>query len=145
MRFVLISIASLFSGYFALQAQVINIQQELFTHQNTLEKSDGNEHNFTFLDPYIKGKNIIFLGEDNHMVSEYSCLKSNLFEYLYNRHGFDVMLMEYPIDNGYYPFQDTNITLEKLGNIGGVFPIWRVHENKRLLEVLSQQITISGV
>ena|GEM_PF-3943271 len=145
MRIVLTIFVLLFCGCFSLRAQVMHLSQEVFTYLDTSEKNAGKGHNFAFLDPYIKGKSIIFLGEDNHMVSEYSCLKSNLVEYLYKHHGFDILLMEYPIDNGYYPFQDANITFEKLGKTGGVFPIWRVKENKRLLEVLSREITISGI
>ncbi|WP_369902167.1 erythromycin esterase family protein [Bacillus manliponensis] len=66
-----------------------------------------NEITFSCIDPYIKGKRIILLGESSHGVGDYQTVKTQLIRYLHEKHGFNVVVLE----NG---FMETTLGKEML-------------------------------
>lgn len=46
------------------------------------------------LDRFLEGKQIVLLGENSHWVSEYYTNKIKLVQYLHEKHGFRVLVLE---------------------------------------------------
>lgn len=54
----------------------------------------SKDKDFSFIDPYIKNKRIILLGESDHEAAEYQSIKINLIQYLHQKHNFNVVVLE---------------------------------------------------
>lgn len=142
MRSLFILLAFLWSHVVSAQVQLLDSASYIYP------KGASTNPDFRFIDRYIAGKQIIWLGEDHHQVSEFNYLKSNLVAYLHDRFGFDILLMECPIDATYPAFNNrTDQSQNIIGANKGLIPIWRVMENKHLFDTLSAAagITISGM
>jgi erythromycin esterase len=59
---------------------------------------------YSFLNQYIKDKQIIAVGEATHGTSEFFQIKNQIFKYLVEHHGFEV----YGLESGYYETQKIN-------------------------------------
>ena len=62
---------------------------------NALKLSDTTDFSdLECFDDLLKGKRIVMLGEFNHGAKEIFLMKNRLIEYLHEKHGFDLVLME---------------------------------------------------
>lgn len=87
-----------------LSAKAQDKDLELYVQQQVKDMGDtrtGNV-NFGFLDSLLSKKRIVMLGESSHGTEEYSLLKKQLIQYLYEKLGFNVVLFESPMTNCSY-------------------------------------------
>ena len=66
--------------------------------QENAKPVEVGQKDFSFLDEYIKDKRIVVLGEQLHGVKEFEEIRADIIEYLHQKHGFDVLLIESDMD-----------------------------------------------
>jgi erythromycin esterase len=70
-------------------------QQWIKNNSHAISITDTNSfQDLAFLNEVLKDKNIVFLGENSHGVSEFTLLKSRMIRYLHQELGFDVLAFE---------------------------------------------------
>jgi erythromycin esterase len=62
----------------------------------------SNYEDLSILKKILKDRNIVFLGENSHGVSEFTLLKSRMIRYLHDSLGFDVLAFESNAGDAYY-------------------------------------------
>ncbi len=88
---------------------------------------------FSFIDKYVKDKQILFLGEDSHWVSEFNVVKGNLISYLHKKFGFSIILMESKDPTTFWrTIVDTSNILNQFYGNHAIIWAWLNEENKRL-------------
>jgi len=94
----------LFLGSLAASGQN-NFEWDKWIKSNSygLALSDtSNYQDLSILKKILKNKNIVFLGENSHGVSEFTLLKSRMIRYLHDSLGFDVLAFESNAGDAYY-------------------------------------------
>lgn len=76
-------------------AALPSISQE--SPENWFKKNITELVDYSEVDKIINGKKFVFLGESSHGSKEFFEKKSEIIEYLINKHGFEVVLFESPI------------------------------------------------
>lgn len=101
---------------------------------------------YSCIDPHIKDKRIILLGESSHGIGNYSSAKIDMIHYLHENHGFNVVVFE----SGLLEATMCNIFLrdtpamEKIQNC--LLDIFHNEETKPLFtEAWAQNVQVSGM
>ncbi|MFY0654946.1 MAG: erythromycin esterase family protein [Cyclobacteriaceae bacterium] len=129
----------------SLFAQGITKRQKDYLLKNAVSiKNNEGTNGWSFLDNQLNGKRMVLLGEPNHGSKEIFELKNSIIEYLHQKHGFDVLLLE----SGIAEMIETEFDKEKLtptqmvGNLKP--PAWRSSEFKTLMNYSKKSNLILG-
>lgn len=110
--------------------QVIPLHPSLYQRDEVGATDKGS---LVFLDKYVAGKRVVFLGEDDHLVSEFNTLKTSIVEYLAECHGFSAVLFESRDGTAFWDMRvDSSDLFENLYRTGAVIVPWLVEENRSL-------------
>ncbi len=129
-----------------LHAQVVPLHQSLYEFDGP-----GAVHpeHLAFIDKFVKDKRVVFLGEDDHLVSEFNTLKTAVVNYLADYHGFRTVLFESRDGTAFWASQvDSANIFENLRRSGAIIWPWLVEENRALFYRVSNQrceIVIGGI
>jgi erythromycin esterase len=100
--------------------------------------ADDDFSDLAFLEPLLRGRRIVQLGENGHGVAEFSQLKVRLIKYMHAELGYDVVAFE----SGLYECQWAN---ELVGRLGAesvmrncLFGIWQTEEVLSLFDYISE-------
>lgn len=92
-----------------------------------------------FLDSLLQNKRIVLLGESSHGTEEYSQIKSGIIQYLHEKLGFNVLLMESPMLPGTF----INLAPDTIASQAllehAVQPFWHTTTILQLFEYIRQK------
>lgn len=100
--------------------------------------ADDDFSDLAFLEPTLRGRRIVQLGENGHGVAEFSQLKVRLIKYLHSELGYDILAFE----SGLYECQWANELVGRLGAASVMrnclFGIWHTAEVIPLFEYIAE-------
>lgn len=110
------------------------------TNANSINSLTSNNYDdLKFLDPILKNKSVVCLGENFHRVAEYSSMKTRLIKYLHEKLGFDVIAFEAPLGD----CEAVNSAVSQMTSAkameGAIFPIWYSKETLGLFDYIKAQ------
>jgi erythromycin esterase len=121
-------------------------------NSNELSLSDTNNYqDLVFLRDVLKGKRIVFLGENSHGVSEFTTLKSRMIRFLHDSLEFDVLAFESNLGDAYYANAKITTTDDQSSVYNALSSLWHVEEIIPLFNYIrrthntSNPLAISGV
>ncbi|MGD2218008.1 MAG: erythromycin esterase family protein [Gemmatimonadales bacterium] len=108
-------------------------------HQPIRSLTDDDDFSdLAFLEPTLRGRRIVQLGENGHGVAEFSLLKVRLIKYLHAELGYEVVAFE----SGLYECQWANQLVGRLGAAtvmrNCLFGIWHTEEVLSLFDYISE-------
>ncbi len=131
---VFLALATLFRAG-AAAAQIHTLPAGAYAYPNSSTTLSDDTTGLSFIDRYLSGKRIVFLGEEDHKISEFNYLKTNLIRYLARKHSFDVVLFESPMDAALYGFAPgRKVSPAVSGDSFFLFPTWSAAENGGIMD-----------
>lgn len=131
---------SLITATTAKAATGQNYNTWLRTNTNSINSlTSDNYEDLKFLDPILKNKSVVCLGENFHGVAQYSSMKTRLIKYLHEELGFDVIAFESPLGD----CEAVNSAVSQLTPVqameGAIFPVWYSKETLGLFDYIKEQ------
>lgn len=107
---------------------------------NEIKSLDSEDYkDLEVLNPILKDKTVVCLGENFHRVAEYSAMKTRIIKYLHENLGFDVVAFESGLGECETVYQDADKLTPKDMMENSIFPIWHSKETLGLFDYIKQQ------
>lgn len=113
--------------------QIRNVTNEIKSIDST------NFKDLEFLNPILKDKTVVCLGENFHRVAQYSSMKTRLIKYLHEKLGFDIIAFESGLGECSSAFEDSDNLTSKQFMENSIFPIWYSKETLGLFDYIKEQ------
>lgn len=100
---------------------------------------DGDTYDLQFLKPLLKDKEIILIGESNHISSEFNQLKARLIRFLHQEMGFEVLAFESGMGEIFTAYHDAgDLNPEEL-QMNTLYGVWHAEELRSLFTYIDEQ------
>jgi erythromycin esterase len=117
-------------------------EQRAWFQQNAHEITSMDSEDYRdleFLKPLLKDKTVVSLGENFHVVAEYSSLKTRIIKYLHEELDFDVIAFESGVGDAAAVYeQRDSLTAEQMMG-ASIFPVWHSQETLGLFDYIKEQ------
>ncbi|TXI91416.1 MAG: hypothetical protein E6Q34_07290 [Burkholderiaceae bacterium] len=99
---------------------------------------DGDFSDLTFLEPLLRNKRIVQLGESSHGTREFSQAKVRLIKYLHEKLGYDVIAFESSMIGCYLQEQELVMGKSFKVNESCIFGVWSTSEVQELFSYIER-------
>lgn len=106
-----------------------------------------NKESLDFLHNQLGDKRIVFLGEVNHITTEFNKIKGAIIKHLIEKENFDVVLFESPFYTLYVANKNKEfITADSIMK-SSIFRVWHTQENLELIEYIknNKKVDLMGI
>ena len=102
----------------------------------TIDPVDHNYLDLAFLQPCLKGRDIVELGESGHGVAEFSQAKIRLIKYLHEQLGYDVLAFESSILSTYFSSEHASQLTPREFMQNSIFAVWSTTDVQELFSYI---------
>ncbi|CUU49741.1 erythromycin esterase family protein [Clostridium beijerinckii] len=115
-------------------------KKEIKAVTNEIKSLNSEDYeDLEFLNPILKDKTVVCLGENFHRVAEYSSMKTRIIKYLHENLGFDVIAFESGLGECATVYQDLDKLTSKDMMENSILPVWHSKETLDLFDYIKRQ------